>query len=95
MKFSWKAGLIVLLCLAILVPQAGTVLSDPLAAGMRQAGIGTLMNGLVDYWKSNEASGDLLGAYVGKTFTQADTVGAGVGQVYPTARELSRTNLFG
>ena len=78
--------LTILLCLAILAPQAGTVLADPVAAGMRQAGTGTLMNGLIDYWRSSEASGDLLGAYAGKTFTQAGTVGAGVGQVYPTAR---------
>ena len=61
---------------------------------MRQAGTGTLMDGLVDYWRSNEASGDLLGAYAGKTFTQAGTVGAGVGQVYSTARSFrGPTNL--
>ena len=86
--------LAILLYLANLAPHAGTALADPPAAGMYQAGTGTLMNGLVDYWRSNEASGNLLGAYAGKTFTQAGTVGAGPGQVYPTARSYrGPTNL--
>jgi hypothetical protein len=84
---SWrKVSLLVLLCFAMLVPQRGTVLAAPLAAGMSQAGTGNLMSGLVDYWKSNEASGDLLGAYANKTFIQGGVVGSGVGKVYTAVR---------
>ena len=86
--------LAILFCLAILAPRYRMVLANPLDAGMHQAGTGTLMNGLVDYWESNEASGDLLGAYAGKTFTQQGLVGAGGGQVYSTARSYrGPTNL--
>ena len=86
---SWrKVSLLVLLCLAILASQRWAVLANPVAVARLQTDI---LVGLVDYWKSDETSGDLLGAHAhpGKTFTEVGTVGSNAGKVYPTAREYS------
>ena len=42
---------------------------------------------LVDYWKMDETSGDMLGAHASKTFTLTGTVGYDTGLVYANARE--------
>jgi hypothetical protein len=49
--------------------------------------VAALPVGLVDYWKADEASGDLLGIVAGKTFTEQGSVGKNTGKVYATARE--------
>ena len=47
-----------------------------------------LADGLVDYWRMDEASGDFIGAANGKTFTAYGTVTNAVGKVYATARQF-------
>ena len=49
--------------------------------------VAALPVGLIDYWKADEASGVLLGAFAGKTFNVFDSVGSNTGKVYATARE--------
>ncbi len=122
MKSWWKTCLLVLFCLAILLPQGGMALAkpiglngDPGATDAQQAegpsawdlsalgnfpaaqpvqsetataplSVADLPDGLIDYWKADEASGVLLGV-LGKTFTVFDSVGSNTGKVYATARE--------
>lgn len=51
-----------------------------------------LSTGLVDYWKMDESSGDLLGTFAGKTFTTSGSVGNAPGHIYATAREFNGIN---
>ena len=86
MKSLWKGRVVVVFCLVMLVFQNGAALAQPDAPNAALSGT-DLKSGLIDYWKADEASGDLLGAVAGKTFAVVDSVSNGAGKVYLTARQ--------
>jgi len=61
---------------------AGALSPTPLPTGSSS----NLNSNLVDYWKMNEAAGDILGAYANKNFTVSGTINSAAGKVYSTAR---------
>jgi hypothetical protein len=54
-----------------------------------------LADEMVDYWRMDEVSGDLVGAANGKTFTVVGAVTNAAGKVYATARQFPGVGTLG